>query len=476
MAKQIWAPLGTPELRSERIRREQLERNAISYLARKPIFQIVTAHRNELTYRSLQAQSYPHFKITENSELLPETDFLIFLEPGDELHPATLFQFASEISRNPKLKLLFCNEIRNGHFLSKGPAKWFNLIHFDAIGRAFAVAKEELGLSHLQMLEKFGESAFSLLPYFLLRSPAPLSEGNHTSSFIPKLENPKSHRVSVVICFRDRVEWTEKCLTHLQKFSGDVPVEAILVNNNSTPETVNHLHRFLEAYSLPWKWLDFKAPFNFAEMHNKAIRELSSGDFIFALNNDVFLEEGNLDRMVAWAAYPWVGTVGLRLHFPNGAIQHGGFRLNFGGRAWLGRVTHETANTPWIKTNRIVLGNTYAAALFRKEVFEKCGGLRAVDLPNGFGDVAFNLECMRVGLSNLYLGEIAGTHLESATRGANYEAWEEFVVERDYGDLFSSWLRCDFGIDRIPKLDLNLKNQIRRRYPWVKKVQKFLGK
>ena len=67
-------------------------------------------------------------------------------------------------------------------------------------------------------------------------------------------------------------------------------------------------------------------------MHNRAVSEHCLGEFLFLLNNDVFLEgDWTLDEMVAWARLDWVGTVGICLRYSHGAIQHGGIRARFGG-------------------------------------------------------------------------------------------------------------------------------------------------
>ncbi|MBI1861651.1 MAG: hypothetical protein HYR96_12105 [Deltaproteobacteria bacterium] len=93
----------------------------------------------------------------------------------------------------------------------------------------------------------------------------------------------------------------------------------------------------------------------------------------------------------------------------------------------------------------------------KRSVFETLGGLRAVEFPNGFGDVAFNFDCHRRGLHNLYLGDITGTHRESASRGLSYEYWEEVAIETEYPDILQKMLRADVGFDRIPRPDFSFR-------------------
>ncbi len=107
------------------------------------------------------------------------------------------------------------------------------------------------------------------------------------------------------------------------------------------------------------------------------------------------------------------------------------------------------------------------------------GGLRSLDLPNGFGDVAFSFECLRRGLKNIYLGYLEATHLESASRGRRYEDWEECVIEREYPDILQRMIREDLGINRVPLRENSLVHsiqetflsQVREKMPWLKPLK-----
>ena len=67
----------------------------------------------------------------------------------------------------------------------------------------------------------------------------------------PDLPDPKSRLISIVICFRDRADWTLRCLKALSNHLGKIPVELVLVNNQSSAEELSKVKngpgRFPEA-------------------------------------------------------------------------------------------------------------------------------------------------------------------------------------------------------------------------------------
>jgi GT2 family glycosyltransferase len=228
----------------------------------------------------------------------------------------------------------------------------------------------------------------------------------------------------------------------------------------------------------PAKLVSYHGAFNFGHMHNTVIREHVRGDLLLLLNNDVFLDErSDLAEWAAWAAQPWVGTVGILLRYAHGQVQHSGIRARFGGEARLVRLGHSSAEQSFVYESREVFANTFAACLLKRSVFEAIGGLRQVDMANGFGDVAFNFDCLRRGWHNLYLGHLQGMHLESASRGAgaSYEYWEERELEREYPEILERMLRSDFGYDTVPSHDHSIARAIgqalrikfRQSTPWL---------
>lgn len=450
-----------------------------------------------------------------------------FIEAGDILSPVTLFSIVREMEKQSCASLLFTNEAsldlstkRLSHFVSRPDLHWFNLSHLNAVG-GFWVTRTDLLCSlgkfdeslkteeefeFFQRFEIHGGKAAHLPMYLYYRTQKEREDiiekrlvvekalrRRGLDAFVhslsdrldvqPLLKNPKDHLVSVIILFKDKVEWTLKAIDHLAKQKGQTPIEVILVNNNSSEDSKKKVIETLKKYPFEIKLVDYCEPFNFGHINNWAIRGFSKGDLLLLLNNDVFLSgENQIDLMASWTEMAWVGTVGIRLHFEHGMIQHSGLDARFGGNARFARVGNGGRKDTFAYVNHLVFGNTFACCMLKRSTFDSLGGFRELDLANGFGDVAFNFECLTQGLKNVYLGSLQGVHLESASRGLSYEYWEECILERDYPALLQRMLREDLAIDRIPGPERDLfesvkgpvLDELRVRAPWLKDVKRFL--
>lgn len=541
-----WATLGRREVEAEFFKKLDEQRGRVALLANKPKISVVLIIPDSLevayarqALEALRLQSYPFWeafaisskKLKEKLEeiddrirfLVPSNetseaawknfgashctgDWIRFIDAEDILSPAAFFHLIYSLQGHG-FGMVYTNEVllaRKSHaFLSKGEWSWFNLIHFNSVGRFWMVQRslfERLGkfrsdagdYHEHEFFLRLEECGVPVLhePYFFYyrrkktkTSPpretlvpwvqahlkkkgfaAKVVTGNQrdTVRVIPHISEPKQHLVTAVLCYRDKPEWTIQAAQRFARQVGQVPVELVLVNNQSSAESVRAVTSAAAKLPIPTRCIDYSHPFNFGNMHNWVLENCAKGDLLFLLNNDVFLKgDRNLDEMIGWALQPQVGTVGILLRFPDGSIQHGGFRALFGGDARLVRIGHVAGSDPWALENREVFGNTFAAALIKISTVKAQSGFREIDLPNGFGDVAFNFTCVRQGLKNLYLGHIEAVHLESASRGSSYEYWEEVGIEREFPEVLQKMLRQDFGLNRVPGADFPLKAVLR---------------
>jgi len=497
-----WATPGRPETESELLFKWRQQRSAAETFSHPVLFSIlVVGGSDEKTLASLESQSYPHVEILtvtdiEHGVKAAKGKWIGIMQSGDVLSPAALFLVADEIDRHPDVRLIYANEkTADGRFYSKSHWSTFNLLHFDAIGWAWWIRKEDWAKDELSVFLKTVPANTRHLPFFLLYRhsgealPAASEERRkkieiHLASenvladvslqagrlkIVPHGEAPK---VTAIICFRDRPEWTSECVQHLSARAQGVDLEILLVDNESSLASRLAVEKALPRNA---RIIDYKHPFNFAAMNNEAAK-VAHGELLLFLNNDVFWTQGNLSEMAAWARQEWVGTVGMCLRYPHGDIQHAGLRAFFGGAARLARLGHDVDEDELTLQSREVFGSSFAACLVSKKKFDAIGGLRPRDLPNGFGDVAFNFECRRRGWRNLFLGFLEGTHLESASRGSVYEYWEEILIEREYPEQLQAMVREDLGFNRLPGADLSLGNfvkdwslvQVREKLPWLK--------
>lgn len=478
-----------------------------------------------------------HLKITNLSEVAAKNaairtaagNWIGFITAGDVLSPVALFSFCMELERNADVQLVFSNEakcdvVQNklSDFFSKPELHWFNLLHLNAIGKFWMIQSSVLQALNLLDETWSIEYEFDLfhradlagwkslhvpmyLYYRLFPEETSIKEKRlivekylkqrGLDAFVqatgesldvqPILKNPSKHRISVVILFKDKPDWTLRALEKLASQRGQIPIEVVLVNNRSSEESLKQVTEGVKKFSFEIQLVDYAGAFNFGHINNWAIRNLTQGDLILLLNNDVFLSGDNqLDLMAGWAEKEWVGTVGMRLHYEHGTVQHSGLDARFGGNGRLVRVGNGTGKGPFVTQNHLVFGNTFASCMFKRSTFDQLGGFRELDLANGFGDIAFNFECLNRGLKNIYLGTLSGTHLESASRGLSYEYWEECLLEREYPALLQKMLREDLAWNRVPGADADLIEEIkgsilqelRMRMPWLKDLKRTVEK
>ncbi len=419
------------------------------------------------------------------------------LSPGDWLSPVALSRLVWELQGAASVDLVYADEAvlapgckRIASFFQK--AKWnvFDLWHFNSVGRPWIISKkrfEALGFAeaagrhaeHDLFLRLSGENCVVKHVPWILAYRAPGAEvlqqadalleervqnhlnqsgvqasvrllgtpAGHTLKVTPAIP-AGTHRVTAIICFKDKADWTIECLSHLEKQAGQVPLEVLLVNNRSQPEQAQRVREAAGRSSVDCKVIDYPAPFNFADMHHRAVADHAKGDFLLLLNNDVFWKgEKQLDEMVAWAAVDQVATVGTTLRYPNGRLQHAGFNARPSSAPRLARLGHHQLEGPLTPQTRTVFGSTFALCLVRRELFERLGGLRPTDLPNGFGDVALQFQALRQGYQPILLGHIEGVHLESASRGVGYEYWEEATIESEFARELQVMVREDWRLE-----------------------------
>lgn len=493
-----WATLGRRESFAELDSKWAQQKESVGFFKARPLISLVilkgiraSALDTQATLESIRAQSYPHWEIIDESKVHEARgEWVGFIENGDLLSPVALYFCVLEIVARPEAKGFYTNEIRLAKggeriaaYFSKPRFSRFTLQHFNYCGRFFLYRRElsppsgKVEYAHLLDLSE-NSNEFHLVPYFLYyrRGLLPIETGPIQRVSPRLLRRPK---VSAIVCFKDKADWTIECLKAIAEHAGKIDLEVILVNNASSPSELERVRAAASASTVPAKVVDYARKFNFGDMHNWAVREHCQGDYLFLLNNDVFLKKGSLEMLAAWAQFDWVGTVGILLRHAHGTVQHAGIRAFFGGSARMAKIGNDYSDDLTSRVNKEVFGNTFAACMVKRSTFLEIGGLRPLDLPNGYGDVAFNFECLRKGLRNLYIAEVEGVHLESASRGASYEYWEEFSVEREYADILQRMLREDLGYERVPGFDLSVKvfakewllTNLREKAPWLKPIK-----
>jgi O-antigen biosynthesis protein len=228
----------------------------------------------------------------------------------------------------------------------------------------------------------------------------------------------KRELVSIVIPFRDQSSLTHRCLEAIEVSAPELPIEVLLVSNQSRePVTATAM----EQWERRWTWakvLEFNEPFNFQRLNNWASKE-ASGSLLLFLNNDTEpLHHEWLEFLAENAQRPEVGAVGGRLFYPDGRVQHAGVAVGIGGFAehpWA--RLHPDAITPagpsyWVRN---VLAVTGACLMVDREKFGQIGGFDERFEVCG-GDVDLCIRLREHGWVNVMTPFCRVVHHEAATR------------------------------------------------------------
>ena len=140
--------------------------------------------------------------------------------------------------------------------------------------------------------------------------------------------------VSIIIPTRNLGDVLERCLKSIFEKSTYPNYEVIIVDNGTDePETMAILdywkHR--EPHRFSCHRLDI--PFNYSRLNNFGVSQ-AKGDYLLFLNNDTeIITPDWIEAMVEQTQRESIGTVGAKLLYPDGTIQHAGVVIGLGGVA-----------------------------------------------------------------------------------------------------------------------------------------------
>ena len=294
-------------------------------------------------------------------------------------------------------------------------------------------------------------------------------EGPFAGAWRVKFDIVGNPKVSIVIPTKDKVEYLERAIESIKEHTKYGNYEIVVVNNRS--EEVEAEEYFKKIVKDGVKVLNFDQPFHFGKLYNWAAREID-GEYMLVLNNDVkVLNDGWLESMLEWCQLPEVGSVGAKLFYPDGKIQHAGVIVGAGGAA---AHSHRLEDGEYfgyegcVVNVRNYLAVTGACMMVRRELFLDMGGFDEQFDP-AYQDVDFGIRLYdERGLFNVYTPYAELVHYESVSRFDSRnkeklekdtvnaeklkEKWSKYIYERGGNDPFYndnlSYTHEDFRIRR----------------------------
>lgn len=248
-------------------------------------------------------------------------------------------------------------------------------------------------------------------------------------------------KLAIIILSGDTPEILFRCLLGIKE-NVLVEYKIYLAYNGKSPEVEKEIRSFLESHFGCERYKVVKYGFyNFAALNNDVARNHldPEAEFLLFCNNDVIISGDCVNEMVYFAAASPLplGTLGCRLLFEDGTIQHDGQVIYVWKDGRFRRVTHINVGADSAGLDhpepRLVIGNTFALCLSKREVFDSVGGLNE-GYTQCFEDVEYNLRCLQLGFFNIVMpSHVWAYHLESYSR--KKEAAEKLVKVEDAARL-----------------------------------------
>jgi len=482
-------------------------RNTIPNFKKQYEFTIIISENNNDTITLINKQIYDNYKIIygsiEDNIINITGDYVLFLLPGDILHPNALFELCYELNRIKKEPafIYFDHDYLKNNKVDKPYYKpgWSpdlflinNYIDRACIIRCDLIKKLEINkqpyyVTLYDILLKISEiDSVHHKPGILLtmsiaedeRKYDPLEnkirnnaikrrningiiEANQygiTSLRRKLIGNPK---ISIIILTCYTKTYIENCLNSIKKKTTYNNYEIIIVDNSRLDPSYGEerLKKF------KCKIIYLYEPFNWSRLNNKGVVE-AKGDILLFINDDTeIITTDWLERMASEAQRPEIGMVGPIVLYGNGIIQSaGGFKINHHGGGYHSFLWEKEDSTVYHNLLHYTRNTTYvmgACFMIEKKKFMEAGCLNE-SLPLECNETDFALRLINKGYNNLTIAEVKIIHFERASRDEMdeqpswkkfWEIWEDELQKQDiYFNPYLDLYRNDYKEDSNPTI------------------------
>jgi len=251
--------------------------------------------------------------------------------------------------------------------------------------------------------------------------------------------------LDIIIPTKGKTDYLFKCLQSIVDTT-TVDFHVHIADTGSTDDEFNDMVKFIKnCFKNNNNVSLYKFEhYNFARVNNSVVNSHCKHDTLLFCNNDIHIQSDCIDKLYNIAMIKSTGTVGCRLLFENGKVQHAG-QIAFTHRPnnWQHEddkleVTHRGLKSQ-SRYNDVekVLGSTGALMCVRRDIFNIIGGFNQKYI-ECFEDVEFNMRVLLAGYDNMYIDNVDVTHAESVTRSMSsirmQALWSDYM-----NNLFPYW-------------------------------------
>lgn len=231
--------------------------------------------------------------------------------------------------------------------------------------------------------------------------------------------------LSILIPTRDQGELLRHCVESLQLMAAlPQTLDIIVADNGSRDEkTLSYLETGRKSGC--FRVIRVDEPFNWSRLNNIMAKQ-AKGKYLLFLNDDTRMLTRDWDQILrGLLEQNQVGAIGARLLYEDLTIQHAGIVYGtegFFAHDGVGRSVDDATALFNTQLTHAVTAVTGAFLACRSEVFQQTGPFDEDALGVTFNDVDW---CMRVrqrGLDIVYAPALSLIHLESKSRGLDYQS------------------------------------------------------
>jgi GT2 family glycosyltransferase len=440
------------------------------------------------TLSSCNCQIYPASLITNKKIDVVHSNysepFLLWLKAGDSLDQIALYEFASLLNSDPRIKLIYSDEIPDQSLHNVPPfykpswsPDYLESMNYIGSSACYSLteAKELFELSNCQydFLLRFTE-VYNLIEHInktlittkssQLNKLNPIQDNQNKIALSNRLfrtgrignivsaleargiyrvvsESTLTPLVSIVIPTAGKVILSDglhidliaNCINSIINYSTYKNIEFIVVDNGDFDR--DRLKNIDQASIRFASYTDHEV--NIAKKLNIGA-SLASGEYLILLNDDIQLISPNwIESLLTHFEKEYVGVVGAKLLYPNMTIQHAGVVSVSSHPEHVSKGIDR--NDPGYYFNNLVSLNyssvTGALQMTKSRIYRELGGYDE-DLPLCFNDIDYCYKVLRMNKTVVYEPSVELIHHESVSAPNSFRPRDRDVFVKKWSYIF----------------------------------------
>lgn len=277
--------------------------------------------------------------------------------------------------------------------------------------------------------------------------------------------------LSIVILNYNTKDLLQGCLKSLERVSGEVDFEIIVVDNGSKDSSVKFVEDLIQKKSYI-RLIKNKSNLGFAVGNNKA-RKSCRGKYVLFLNSDTIVNKNTLQKCIEYLGEnSKVGALTCKLVLPTGELDKDARRAFI--TPWIGLVHIFLKLDRLFPKSKIFGGYWYeyisadtvhevdslqgAFFLTRKKILDKVGWFDEDYFLDG-EDIDLSWKIKNDGWKNIYFPKVSIVHLKGATKGKNETRFSDSQKKVSFSE------KRKYKMSGVNSMEIFVRKRLWDQYP-----------